>query len=136
MSIQVQHKLIQTLTLVLALLAFIGQSNAMVNMPCMSTHEQAPILISDNSDQHSDMDHSVMNHAQMNHSDMNQSDAQSMDCCEDNGNCDMSTCSTPGLLIEPYFNSQTAERNSSIDLYSDQVIVSISSSLYRPPINY
>ena len=136
MSLKVQHKLIQILTLVLALLAFIGQSNAMVGMPCMSTHEQSPNLISHNSDQHSGMDHSLMNHAQMNHSELKQSDAQSMDCCEDNGSCDMSTCSTPGLLIEPFFNSQSAASNTSVDLYSDQAIVSISSSLYRPPISY
>ena len=136
MSLKVQHKLIQIFTLVLALLAFVGQSNAMVGMPCMSTHEQSPNLISDNSDSHSGMDHSSMNHAQMKHSEMTQSDAQSMDCCEDNGSCDMSTCSTPGLLIEPCINSQSAASNTSVDLYSDQAIVSISSSLYKPPINY
>ncbi len=136
MSLKVQHKLVQILTLVLALLAFIGQSNAMVGMPCMNTHEQSPNLMSDNSDPHSGMDHSLMNHAQMNHSEMTQSDAQSMDCCEDNGSCDMSTCSTPGLVIEPFVSSQTDLRSSSVDLYSDQAIVSISSSLYKPPINY
>lgn len=124
-----QHKFIHILSIILVLLAFIGQSNAVVNMPCMDSHQQPA----------HQMDHSQMGHAQMNHADvahsMEQPVVQPMDCCEDGGNCNMTTCSTLALVLEPQTNSQTSQHNQSIDLYSDQAITSISSSLYRPPIN-
>ncbi|WP_417446215.1 hypothetical protein [Kangiella sp.] len=120
-----QHKFIHILTITLVLLAFIGQSNAMVDMPCMDMHQQPA----------HQMDHSKMNHADMAHS-MEQAMVQPMDCCEDGGNCNMTTCSTLAMVLEPQTNSQANQHNQSIDLYSDQAITSISSSLYRPPINY
>ncbi|ACV27018.1 hypothetical protein [Kangiella koreensis] len=113
------HKFIHILTIVLALLAFTSLSSAMVDMPCMDSHEQPA---------------HQMNHADMDHS-MDHTKDQPMDCCEDGGNCNMTTCSTVALIVEPQANSQTAQHNQSIDLYSDQAIASISSSLYRPPIN-
>ncbi|MHC9510254.1 hypothetical protein [Kangiella sp. M94] len=132
------HKFIHTLTIILVLLAFIGQSNAMVDMPCMDSHEQPAhqmaSSIDDSQIENSQMDHSKMNHTDMAHS-MEQSMNESMDCCEDGGNCNMTTCSTLALVFEPHSNSHAAQYNQSIDLYSDQAITSISSSLYRPPIN-
>lgn len=118
-----QHKFIHALTIILALLAFIGQSNAMVDMSCMDSHEQPA----------HQMDHSKMNHADMAHS-MEQAMNQSMDCCDEGGSCDMTTCSTLAFIVEPDFNSPSAQYSQSIDLYSDQTIVTIPSSLYRPPI--
>lgn len=110
-----QHKFIYTLTVLLALLAFIGQSNAMVDVPCMDSHKQPAHQMA------SSIDHSQMD--------------QSMDCCEDDSNCNMTTCSTVALIVEPQANPQTAQYNQSIDLYFNQAIATISSSLYRPPIN-
>lgn len=132
------HKFIQTLTIILVLLAFIGQSNAMVDMPCMDSHQQSAnqmaSSIDDSQIENSQMDHSKMNHTDMALS-MEQSMTQAMDCCEDGGNCNMTTCSTLALVLEPQTNSQASKHNQSIDLYSDQAIATISSSLYRPPIN-
>ncbi|MCW8856635.1 MAG: hypothetical protein OQJ95_04675 [Kangiella sp.] len=132
------HKFIHILTIILALLAFIGQSNAMVDMPCMDSHEQPAnqmaSSIDDSQIENSQIDHSKMNHTDMAHS-MEQTIVQPMDCCEDGGNCNMTTCSTLALVLEPQTNSQASQHNQSIDLYSDQAITSISSSLYRPPIN-
>ncbi len=133
-----QHKFIHILSIILVLLAFIGQSNAMVNMPCMDSHEQPAhqmaSSIDDSQIENSQIDHSKMNHTDMAHS-MEQSMTQTMDCCEDGGNCNMTTCSTLALMLEPQANSHAAQHNQSIDLYSVQAIATISSSLYRPPIN-
>lgn len=124
-----QHKFIYTLTVLLALLAFIGQSNAMVDVPCMDSHKQPAHQMA------SSIDHSQMDHSQINYTDMTHSMDQSMDCCEDDSNCNMTTCSTVALIVEPQANPQTAQYNQSIDLYFNQAIATISSSLYRPPIN-
>lgn len=133
------HKFLQTVIIGFALLALIGQSNAMVTMPCMDTHEQPSQQMD-----HSQIDHSEMNHKQMNHADMghtinsanHNSMDTNMDCCDDGGNCSMTGCSTLALFIDHQMNSQPVQHSQSIDTYSNQAITLISSSLYRPPISH
>lgn len=127
MVIQQRHSvwLIALLTLV-----FLGQSLAVVAMPCQLM-DVAPM-----SHNMESMDHSMMGM----HHDMSQMDAQdnamnmktTHDCCKTMGHCSSSSCSAPALSYSVAFAIQS-DTSVNTNSYHQHIPSSPVSSLYRPP---
>lgn len=124
-----QRHLLSLITLFI--LVFLGQSLAVVAMPCQLM-DVAPVTHDMES-----MDHSMMGM----HHDMGQMNAQdntmdmknTHDCCKTMGHCTSSSCSAPASSYSIAFaiHSNTLFNTNS---YHQHIPSSPVSSLYRPPI--
>lgn len=122
-----QHWIIALLVLV-----FLGQSLAVVAMPCQLMETGSA----------TDHDMVAMDYSMMGmHHDMSQMDQSKKsldmskvhDCCKTMGHCISSSCSVPALS----YNLTVRSSNNSdliVDLYSPKIPKSPVTSLYRPPI--
>ena len=112
-------------------LVFLGQSLAVVAMPCQLM-DVAPM----NPDTES-MDHSMMGM----HHDMSEMDTgiktmdmkTTHDCCKTMGHCSSSSCSAPALSYSMVFAIQS-DTSVNTNGYHQYIPSSPVSSLYRPPI--
>jgi|TARA_R110000782_G_scaffold96341_3_gene180814 uncharacterized protein involved in copper resistance len=113
-------------------LVFLGQSLAVVAMPCQFmdvapvTHDMAS------------MDHSMMGmHHDMSHMDT-QDKTMDMktthDCCKTMGHCSSSSCSAPALGYSLAF-AVLSDSSVNTNWYYQHIPSSPVSSLYRPPIS-
>lgn len=110
---------------------FLGQSLAVVAMPC-------PVMdVVPMSHEMDSMDHSMMGR----HHDMSQMDTQDKvmdiksihDCCKTIGHCSSSSCSAPALNYSLAFAAQS-DTSVNTNGYHQYIPSSPISSLYRPPI--
>lgn len=113
-------------------LVFLGQSLAVVAMPCQLM-DVAPM-----SHDMESMDHSMMGM----HHDMSQMDTQDKtmdmktthDCCKTMGHCSSSSCSATALSYSVAFAIQS-DTSVNTNGYHQYIPSSPVSSLYRPPIS-
>lgn len=116
----------------LLILIFLGQSLAVVAMPC-----QLMETSSANDHDMTAIDHSMMgmphDMSQMGSSDTNSDFNQTHDCCKTMSHCSSSSCSLPALAYSLSVNA-LIENSLVTDSYNNQTPKSPVSSLYRPPI--
>ncbi|GEM_PF-6900500 len=112
--------------LILLMLASIGQSWAVVSVPCsMATQGLNPNAMQGMTN----MDHSA--HANMNKN----TDGTAENCCEQSSSCPMTTCITAMALLVGTSSVEPQMPSDKIDLYRFALLTPITTALYRPPIS-